>query len=209
VTLRASNASQTGAWKLMAVDASSAAFPQATRFQLVAAQRGGGTAVWDDFDLRQFTDSSATNLLSNGDFEQLAGDDFPGWRLFTTAAVAVSLTPVTAETQGGWISAGITGEAKSAVLSTNRLPIDSGKAYRLTGWHRATAGTGQFKLVFWKEGMHVATVTSTKPARPEWNACDDVIAPAAMIRGATHVTVEYEMSGKFDVAVDAMRLRAE
>ncbi|HTN03659.1 MAG TPA: hypothetical protein VL132_17335 [Planctomycetaceae bacterium] len=209
VSLRPPPGTGDAEWKLIAVEGNSAAFPQAKRLIFVAQQKEGGVAVWDDFDFRQFTASDETNLLNNGGFELLAGNEFPGWRLFTTEPVDVRLSPIFREPLRGWLSVRIVGEAKSAVLSTNRLPIKSGTGYRLGGWHSAVAGTGQFKLVFWKEGMHIATVRSTKPARAEWSASDDVVAPAETVRDATHVTVEYEMSGKFDVAVDALRLRAE
>ena len=43
-------------WVLLKVESRAEAFPQATRFQLIAAVRGGGTVFWDDFELFSTTD---------------------------------------------------------------------------------------------------------------------------------------------------------
>lgn len=43
-------------WQLLKVESRAEAFPHATRFQLIAAVRGGGTVFWDDFELFSSTD---------------------------------------------------------------------------------------------------------------------------------------------------------
>lgn len=43
-------------WVLLKVESRAETFPKATRFQMIAAVRGGGTVFWDDFELFSTTD---------------------------------------------------------------------------------------------------------------------------------------------------------
>lgn len=203
------NAERGDGWKLLAVEGTADLYPKATSFQLVAAVRGGGTVYWDDFDLKAFPESTVPNLLKNPGFEWVAGDKFPGWNLFTTEAQRMALRPAVQQVHDGWISVQLTGEAKAAVLSAGRFPVEAGRNYHLEGWHRALQGGGRFKLVFWNGSEHVVTLRTTAPAANTWSKCETLVATPVQFSKATHVTVEYEVNGVFDVLLDAVRFWSE
>ncbi|SFJ41781.1 S1C family serine protease [Planctomicrobium piriforme] len=168
-----------------------------------------GEILLDDFALLSLSSSPEHNALWNGGFENTIGEVFYDWVLKLNDAWLVQPQGDSIPPKSGWNRVQIQSESGSAKL-TSYVPgaTNKTKTLRLTGWHQARVGTGKLKLILFREKEKLKEFIAPQNPGPEWTMAEMKVRPDELGE-ATHWGVEYEASGKFDIAVDDVRVWTE
>jgi len=148
------------------------------------------------------------NLVANPSFEQT--ETLPvGWSLGGIAEGGRAKLSVSEEKpKSGQRCIRITGEAEWATFVGNRIPVEKGKYYVLTGWVRVKKGTGYIKIDYFDKDKWLDMTMPEGTDSPEWIQ-QKVQTEADKLEKATHITATLVGAGEFEVDFDDIVIEAK
>jgi len=150
----------------------------------------------------------AVNLIANPSFEEV--ETKPAhWVL---AAVAeggkARLSASDDNPKAGKHCIRIQGEAEWATFVSNRIPLEKGKKYVLTGWVRVKKGNGYIKIDYFDNDKYLDMTMAEPSDSSEWTK-QQVETEAEKLEKATHLTATLVGTGEFEVYFDELHLEAQ
>jgi len=153
-------------------------------------------------------DKKPVNLVTNPSFEQI--DARPtGWSLGAVAEGGKAQLSVSEENpKAGKHCFRISGDAEWAAFVGNKIPVEKGKSYVLTGWVRVKKGSGYIKIDYFDKDKYLDMTMHEATESPEWTM-QTVEAEAGKLAQATHITATLVGSGEFEVFFDEIAIEAK
>ena len=153
-------------------------------------------------------DKKPVNLVANPSFEQV--DTRPaGWSLGSVAEGGKAELAVSEEKpKAGKRCIRITGDAEWAAFVGNKIPVEKGKCYVLTGWVRVKRGTGYIKIDYFDKDEYLDMTMADVSDSPQWTM-QKVESEADKLAKATHITATLVGAGDFEVYFDEIAIEAK
>jgi hypothetical protein len=166
---------------------------------VIAAGMAGGLTVADE----------KKDLLTNGGFEKLVNDQPVGW-IWGAEGGEADVKISKDRPKEGKQSLRITGNAAwAAAIATDRVTIERGKTYVLTGYARAPRGQAMIKFDYFNGDQHVGqTFTELVQGTDDWQKVT-VRSETASYPTATHLAPTVAILGDADGYFDGLTMTAE
>lgn len=196
-------------WQVVAVISRPADAKDAKWVGATIAISGKGRAWFDDLE---FVSRDATpppaNLLRNGSMEDvIAGQPF-GYSLYTSEGNKATIGWSDQDPKDGWYSLHLKGKGEWAVAMEERVPLEKGKTYLVTGFARARGGTAQIKFDYYKGSEWIGLTVSGDVTEDKWQKLV-VSSEAERFPEATHIAAGVVGLGDADARFDELVFRTK
>jgi hypothetical protein len=163
-----------------------------------------GLALWPAWA----EDKKTPNLVANPSFEEV--DSRPAhWSLGAVATGGKANLSVSDENpKSGKRCIRITGEAEWAAFVSNKIPIEKGKRYILSGWVRVNKGTGYIKIDYFNKDEYLDMTMNDVSELAQWTR-QVVESEGDKLARATHITATLVGAGEFEVYFDDISVEAK
>jgi hypothetical protein len=195
-------------WQLVALTDRAAETPGTLNITATAALSGKGKAWIDDLEMvARDSPAGPPNLLANGDMENISGERLVSWGLEKPEEGEASLRWSDEQPKDGWYSLQLTGSAKSASAESERVKVEKGRAYTLSGYARAKSGSARLRIDYFRENEYLGNTLSEEVVKNEWERRTVTTDPARFPE-ATHISAVAVGLGVMSVSFDALALAA-
>ena len=202
--------SATSDWQRIALDLTAADNPPNAEFVAVTAfVTGQGKASFDDLALIAVDRGDLQeNVLTNGGFESIAGPSVTDWRLHKRDATEFFIGPSEASPKAGRYCLHLKGNGTWVEAnSRQRVRIEKGKTYILTGFVKTRTGTASLQLHYFSDegGQWVGKTAPPAIESDDWQQLA-VVAQTSQYPKAAEIVVSAIGRGDFEAWFDAFRL---